>query len=286
MESIESSYMRIVLKKGRMLHNLQDIANFIKHYHSEYFIEKISLKVTTNNRVVDIEFGMQWGDWGVSMTQALWEIFVLNFGGKFYDTVEERLDSIDYQLIEALPFDSPIDSIWVRRHNGMVDELYWLPSNQITSYYDQEFHEGFVAPCLAIYAFDTVKIVWDTIPDKVPEGWDVVDNGLIRNIEGKHLACNPIGDPDSLGEFQGRVPYIIVKIFDFILSNEPLESIKQLTVDNASQVEFYYQERMVYNLQKFKFNDKTQWKVFCYDGWGNCVTPEWLAYKQEIGLDE
>ena len=90
-ESVESSYMRIILKKGRMLHNLEDIVNFIKCYHAKYFIEEIPIKVTTKNRVIDIEFAMEWNDWAVSMTQALWEIFVLNSGGKFYTTVEERL---------------------------------------------------------------------------------------------------------------------------------------------------------------------------------------------------
>ena len=217
------------------------------------------------------------------------KFLLLNSGGKFYDTVEERLDSIkDFNLIEALSFDSPIDSIWVRRHNGGYegDELYWLPSDQITRHYEQEFVEEFGSNHLAIYTFDTVKIVWDTLLDEIPADWDVTDNGIKKSMDGKYLAFNPIGEPDSLDEFQGRIPKIISKIFDFILLDEVLGAVESLAISHAQQVEFYYQDSMVYLLKRLQGDDKILWKVFCYDSWDNCVTPEWLAYKQEIGLDE
>jgi|GEM_PF-2318868 len=289
MSNIYTYQVRIVLKPNMMLTNLEDIVNILLANYRHPGRSYIPFHIQHKRRIVDIQFGTNGG--GYAYIKRVWEIFGIESMWEYYVNLDNIFSLNEYSLLEVIPALSPIASIWVREtdEGAISDKLY---------VFDSKSHD-FRDAKKVTYAFDTVTLTGAIQYEILSDEWKQVDSETwVLKRTGVYLSNNsridnptPIPLPENLdlGECEREIDYVeypplsrLYEMPDF-LTNIEVDIWKQ-----AETLEFYYRERLVRKFQRCSIPAHLDngWIEINLDYWDNCVNPEWLAYKQEIGLEE
>ena len=278
-----------MLKPNMMLTNLEDIINVLLYEYGGKSYYLVPFHIQNSHRVIDIQFGTNGR--GYAYVQRVWEIFGID-GLEYYSNLDDDhfLSLKYYSFIGVIPKESPIESIWVRETDSReLDVLYVFDRNGY-SFKDTK---------PAIYTFDSVEVNGAMDVSTFNNNWHQIEREKwVSKADGTYRSCNfrsgnstPITQPDAIdiGRCEREISYIeyppmnrLYEMPDF-LTNIEVAIWKQ-----AKTLEFYYRERLVRKFQRCSIpaHFDNGWIEINLDYWDNCVNPEWLAYKQEIGLDE
>lgn len=288
MADIVTCQLRIILKKHTMLTNLTDVMRFLLR-HTRGISYGVSLQIQHTGRIIDIQYGSR--NLAHVDIAELWWIFGSNHDIEGHKLIEQFLIREEFMLDEILPSETPIESIWLRQDHGYnegFDDFFYAKSGS------KQLSEA--KP--AIYQFEEVKILWQSAPSNILDIWQAAqsDNGQtwFSKEGGTYLSQNP--RPESRNVSLHDISTLISPIYDiyeppFFELDEMPNYIIELENDfllNAETIEFFWQGRCV---RKFEYchhmeSNDYWWAEYNLDYWDNSVNPEWLAYKQEIGLEE
>lgn len=151
---------------------------------------------------------------------------------------------------------------------------------------------------LCLYAFDSVKIQWLDKIKTTNNNCDEDDINLFSQQYGTFRSYNPyygFGDVEPI--VSPTTPVHAYSIETDVFINYPsfaywempdcLVKIEAEIWEKAKVLEFFWKGRIVRKFLRCTTpfgNDG--WAEYNLDYWDNCVNPEWLTYKQEIGLEE